>query len=89
MNRHFNDAAYYARRAATATFHGLKEELEPAVEEAKYRYYDYRGIEPPAEPTRVEQLQAELDELEERAEGEAREAIQTARERIATIRSGQ
>lgn len=89
MNRHFNDARYYAQRAAESAFEGLQEELDPYVEEARARYYDYRGIEPPEEPTRIEQLQAELDELESRAEGEAREAIETARQRLGTIRSGQ
>lgn len=89
MNRHFSDARYYARRTAESAFDGILEELEPYVEEATERYYDYRGIERPAEPTRLEQIQAELDELEARAEGEAREAIETARQRLGTIRSGQ
>lgn len=88
MNRHFSDAAYYARRTAEATYDGLREELTPVVEDVKHRYYDYRGIEPPAEPTRIEVVRTELDELESRAEGEAREAIETARQRLGGIRSG-
>lgn len=89
MNRHFSDARYYARRTAESTYDGLREELEPVVEEALDRVYEYRGVERQAEPTRIEHLQAELDDLEERAEGEARDAIQTARQRLGAIRSGQ
>jgi len=89
MNRHFSDARYYARRTAESAYDGLREELEPVAQEALDRYYDYRGIERPAEPSRLDQLQSELDELEGRAEGEAREVIQTARQRLGAIRSGQ
>ena len=82
MNRHFNDAKYYARRTGESLYTGLRQELEPYLDEAAGRYYDYRGIERPTEPTRIEQLQLELDQLEERASGEAQEAVQSVRQRI-------
>lgn len=89
MNRHFNDAMYYARRTAESIYNGLRDELEPYVDEATERYYDVRGIEQPEEPTRIELLQSELDELEDRASGEAREVVQTVKHRFGGKRSQQ
>lgn len=89
MNRHFRDAKYYARRTAESTYEGLRFEAEPYVEDALERYYDYRGIERPAEPTRVEMIQAELDELPARATDEARDVAQTVRHRIGGRQSQQ
>lgn len=83
MNRHFNDAMYYARRTAESIYNGLRDELEPYVDEATERYYDYRGIEQPEEPTRIALLQSELDDLE------AREVIQTVKHRFGGKRSQQ
>lgn len=89
MNRHFKDAKYYARRTAESTFEGLRSEAEPYVDEALERYYDYRGIDRPSEPSRVETIQAELDELPARATHEARDVAQTVRHRIGGRRSQQ
>lgn len=89
MNRHFKDAMYYARRTAESTYDGLRFEADPYVDEVLDRYYDYRGIERPAEPSRVEMIQAELDELPNRATVEAREVAQTVRHRIGGQQSQQ
>lgn len=89
MNRHFSDAAYYARRTAESTYDGLREEFGPLYDEAREQYYDYRGIERPEEPSRIELLQTDFEAFEERAEDEARAAIETARQRLGAIRSGE
>lgn len=87
MNRHFKDAMYYARRTAESTYEGIRVVADPYVDEALERYYDYRGIERPSEPSRVEMIQMELDELPNRATVEAREVAQTVRHRIGGRRS--
>lgn len=78
---------YYARRTGESAYEGLRMAAEPYVDEVLDRYYDYRGIERPTEPTRVEAIQAELDELPNRATVEAREVAQTVRHRIGARRS--
>ena len=80
---------YYARRTGESTYEGLRMEASPYVDEALERYYDLRGIERPTEPSRVEMIQAELDELPERATVEAREVAQTVRHRFDARRSQQ
>ncbi|ACM57926.1 DUF7553 family protein [Halorubrum lacusprofundi] len=84
MSKHFEDARYYLGRAAEHAKAGVKEELEPVEARVK----DLVGIvddgEP--EPSRLDRLQADLKKLEERAEGEAREAVAAARERIVEYR---
>jgi hypothetical protein len=49
---------------------------------------DLVGIEADEEPesSRLDRLQADLKKLEERAEGEAREAVASAHERVAEYR---
>ena len=84
MSKHFEDARYYLGRAAEHAKAGVKEELEPIEARVK----DLVGIdeEEEPEPSRLDRLQADLKKLEERAEGEAREAVASARERVAEYR---
>jgi len=85
MNKHFEDATYYLKRAGEHAKLGLKEELEPVEE----RVQELVGEEPDPEPSRVESVREELAELEERAEGQTKEAITDARERITAYRGGE
>jgi hypothetical protein len=78
MNKHFEDARYYLKRAGETASKGLKEELEPV--EARFRELTGREEEP--EPNRLEAVKADLKALQEHAEGEAEQAIADARERI-------
>ncbi|PAU79745.1 hypothetical protein CK500_16045 [Halorubrum salipaludis] len=84
MSKHFEDARYYLGRAAEHAKAGVKEELEPV--EARVKDIVGRGEDEEPEPSRLDKLQADLKELEERAEGEAREAVASARERVAEYR---
>ena len=86
MSKHFEDARYYLGRAAEHAKAGIKEELEPLEDRVSKLVGDEPEEEP--EPSRLEALQNDLKELEERAEGEAREAVTSARERIAAYRGG-
>lgn len=78
MNKHFEDTRYYLKRAGQTAKDGVSEELEPLRE----RFESLTGGDEEPEPTRVERLREELAELQERAEGEAKEAIGTAREKL-------
>ncbi|MFC6752577.1 DUF7553 family protein [Halorubrum tibetense] len=84
MSKHFEDARYYLGRAAEHAKAGIKEELEPLQDRVSKLVGDEPEEEP--EPSRLDKLQADLKELEERAEGEAREAVTSARERIEAYR---
>ena len=84
MSKHFEDARYYLGRAAEHAKAGVKEELEPV--EARVKDLVGIGEDEEPEPSRLDRLQADLKELEERAEGEAREAVASARERVAEYR---
>ncbi len=85
MSKHFEDAKYYLGRAAEHAKEGVKEELEPLEK----RVRDLIGQEEEEEPesSRLEKLQADLKALEERAEGEAREAVASAREKVEAYRN--
>ncbi|MDS0259136.1 hypothetical protein NDI56_06995 [Haloarcula sp. S1CR25-12] len=85
MNKHFEDARYYLKRAGETAGKGLKEELEPV--EARFR--KLTGAEEEPEPSRLEAVKADLKTLQERAEGEAETAIGQARERIGNYRGKQ
>jgi hypothetical protein len=85
MNKHFEDALYYIGRAGEHAKEGVMEELGPLEE----RFRELTGEETEPEPSRLEQLQTELKELEQRAEGDAKSAISDARDRISRYRSGQ
>ena len=84
MNKHFEDARYYLGRAADHAKAGVKEELEPV--EARVRELVGRETEP--DPSRLDRLEADLTTLSKKAEGEAKEAVQQARERLDDYRSG-
>ncbi|PSQ57836.1 hypothetical protein BRD22_00615 [Halobacteriales archaeon SW_8_68_21] len=83
MSKHFEDARYYLGRAAEHAKAGVAEELEPV--EKRVKEFVGREDEEP-EPSRLDKLQSDLKQLEERAEGEAREAVVSARERVAEYR---
>ena len=83
MNKHFEDTRYYLKRAGETAKKGISEELEPVRE----RVDDLIGEEEEPEPGRVEQLREDLSDIQQRAEGEAKEAIGEARERLESIRS--
>lgn len=82
MNKHFEDTRYYVKRAGETAKKGLSEELEPVEQRVK----KLAGKEDEPEPTRLEELRADLKDLQNRAEGEAKEAIGSARERLQTVR---
>ncbi|MFT4885155.1 MAG: hypothetical protein ACI8U4_002675 [Natronomonas sp.] len=84
MNKHFEDARYYLKRAGTTAKAGVAEELDPVREKAR-NLMDREEEEP--EPGRFEEVKRELTELQEKAEGETREAIRDAREKLEGYRS--
>jgi hypothetical protein len=83
MNKHFEDTRYYIKRAGETAKRGVHEELEPIEERVKTLTSD--ETEEP-EPGRLDELRADLKEVQGRAEGEAREAIADAREKLKTVR---
>ena len=82
MNKHFEDTKYYIKRAGETAKKGVAEELEP-IQERIQKLREEEEEEP--EPTRIEKLRADLADVQERTEGEAREAIGEARERLGRI----
>lgn len=78
MNKHFEDTRYYLKRAGETAKEGISEELEPLRE----RFESLTGGEEEPEPTRVEKLREDLSTLQDRAEGEAKQAIGDAREKL-------
>lgn len=82
MNKHFEDTRYYLKRAAEHAKAGVEEELEPLQEKVQ----GLVGEEEEPEPSRVEQLQNDLQDLEKKAEGEARERIAEARAKVQAYR---
>jgi hypothetical protein len=83
MNKHFEDARYYLKRAGETAGRGLKEELEPI----ERRFRDLTGTEEEPEPSRLDSVKADLKSLQERAEGEAEQAIADARVKIGAYRT--
>ena len=83
MNKHFEDTRYYLKRAGETAKKGISEELGPVRE----RVDDLIGEEEEPEPGRVERLREDLSDIQQRAEGEAKEAIGEAHERLESIRS--
>lgn len=86
MNDHFEDALEQVRKAMESAKEGIKTELEPIEE--RIRELTGRDQEPEPEPSRIDRLVDDLRALEERAEGEARQAIETAREQLRAYREG-
>ncbi|MFC7075828.1 DUF7553 family protein [Haloarcula halophila] len=85
MNKHFEDARYYLKRAGETATKGVKEELEPVEE----RFRELTGKEEEPEPNRLEKVKADLQELQQRAEGDAEQAIKDAREKIGDYRKSE
>lgn len=83
MNRYFEDTQYYLKRAGETAAKGVKEELEPIED----RFRELTGHEAEPEPSRLDNIRTDLESLEDRAEGEAREAIETARARLKEYRN--
>ncbi len=83
MNRYFEDTRYYLKRAGQTAKQGVKEELDPI----ETRFRELTGNNEDPEPSRLETIRSELKELEENAEGEAREAIENARDQIHQYRN--
>jgi hypothetical protein len=83
VNKHFEDATYYLKRAGETNTAGLGEELEPRRERID-DLVDREEDEP--EPGRVEAGREELRELQAKAEGRTRAAIGKARDRLAAHR---
>ncbi|MDR9381116.1 MAG: hypothetical protein RI560_05505 [Natronomonas sp.] len=83
MNKHFQDAKYYLKRAGETAKAGVSEELEP-IRERVDELVDREEEEP--EPGRFDEVRQDLKELQAKAEGETREAIADARQRIDSYR---
>lgn len=83
MSKHFEDARYYLGRATDHAKEGVKEELRP-IEERVRRLV---GKEKEPEPSRLEKIEDDLKRLSDQAEGETKEAVQDARQRIADYRA--
>jgi len=83
MNRHFEDTRYYLKRAGETAKRGIQEELDPLQE----RVQELTGDEEEPEPGRIGKLREDLQQLGERAEGEAKEAIENAREKLDDYRT--
>jgi hypothetical protein len=75
MNRHFEDAQYYLRRAAEATARGVRVALEPAAS----RVRAVAGIEREPEPSTPERVRERATKAERRARRKAREARRRVR----------
>jgi prephenate dehydrogenase len=83
MNKYFEDTRYYLKRAGQTAKKGVKEELEPI----ENRFRELTGDNEEPEPSRLDKIRNELNELEEKAEGEAKEAIANARDQIKRYRN--
>jgi hypothetical protein len=83
MNKHFEDTRYYLKRAGETAKQGIVEELEPVQE----RVEAVTGGEAEPEPGRLEEIRADLKDIQERAEGEAEKAIADARDRLEAYRT--
>ena len=86
MNRHFEDAWYYLRRAGSHLAVGLREESEPV--ERRVRELLGREPEDEPEPTGRERLESELRSVPRRAECGGKKAIRQARGRVKRYRGG-
>ena len=81
MNKHFEDAQYYLKRAGETAARGIQEELSPIRE----RFNTIVGEDDP-EPGRLDKVRADLEELSTKAEGQSKEAIDNARARLEEYR---
>lgn len=83
MNKHFEDARYYLKRAGETAKQGVSEELAPLEE----RVQNLMGGEEEPEPSRLDSLREDLRSLQDRAEGETKEAIADARGKLEAYRN--
>jgi hypothetical protein len=83
MNRYFEDARYYAKRAGETTVRGVREELAPVTE----RIERLTGEDEDPEPTRGEAVRVKAEKAVMRARAEARRAVAEGREKLAAVRS--
>ncbi|WP_135829186.1 DUF7553 family protein [Halorussus halobius] len=74
MNKHFEDAWYYARRAGTNLSRGLREELEPV--ERRVRAAAGREVE---DQSRSRRWRSKLNEAERTVERRVRRALRRVR----------
>jgi hypothetical protein len=82
MNKHFEDTRYYIKRAGETAKRGVTEELQPIEQRVK----KLAGKEQDPDPSRLEEVRTDLKELQGRAEGEAKEALRNAREKLGAVR---
>lgn len=82
MNKHFEDTRHHLKRATESATSGVKEELEPIEE----RVRELTGREKEPEPGRLKKVRSDLKEVQDRAEGEAKEAIGDARSKLKQYR---
>jgi len=82
MNKHFEDTRYYLKRAGETAKKGIEEELEPVEE----RVRELAGKDEEPDPGRLEEIREDLKDIQNRAEGEAKEAIGDAREKLRNLR---
>jgi len=85
MNKHFEDAQYYLKRAGETAAKGIGQE----VGNIRERFQALVGGDEEPEAGRLEEFRADLDDLIERAEGQTRERLEQARERIDDYRGRQ
>ena len=84
MNKHFEDTRYYLKRAGETAKAGVSKEIEPLRE--RINGLIDREEETP-EPGRFDEIREELKELQQKAEGETRDALANARDRIDSYRA--
>jgi uncharacterized protein YjbJ (UPF0337 family) len=82
MNKHFEDAQYYLKRAGETAKKGVEEELEPIEQ----RFKELTGEDEEPAAGKLDAVRADLKDVQQRAEGEAKKAIEDARETIETYR---
>ena len=82
MNKHFEDARYYVKRAGETAAKGVREELAPI----EARLEVLMGSEEEVPQSKLDEIRAELETVQAKAEGEAKKAIAEAREKIAVYR---
>jgi hypothetical protein len=86
MNKHFQDAWYYLRRAGSHLGAGLREELEPVERRVRRAVGREREEEP--EPTGRERIETELRKAPRRVEKGGKKAVRRAQTRITRYRGG-
>lgn len=77
MNKHFEDAWYYGKRAGRHLGRGVREELAPVERRARKRLGRERD-----ERSRAERLREELKATEDEAARRVRRMMRRARDRV-------